>query len=378
MDIFDLALAFTPRIGGRTAQHLIETLFSAENIFSTPYDELRQKTKLNDAVAMSIVRREGLRAAEAEMRYCEKHNITPIALVDAEYPSLLRETNDPPYIIYVQGDRSILTHNLVSVVGTRKMTSYGDRATEIIIKQLSEKIHNLVIVSGLAFGIDGSAHRAALSHDVPTVAILPNSLPGVTPAAHSQLATSILDSGGALVTELHSTSHAAGKAYIARNRIIAGISAATIVVESGVKGGAMSTARIASSYDRTVAAIPGRIVDSVAMGCNKLIAERSATILNSADDLIRELKWEDRTIEKKRSGKLDNKAIIEGFSQRQLTILRQFNSSDPLSISELELATGFSATELGVALMELELNGALKALSGARYLSLISDGDLLS
>ncbi len=374
MDIFDLALAFTPRIGGRTAQYLIETLFSAENIFSTPYDELRHKTKLNDTVAMSIVRREGFRAAEAEMRYCEKHNITPISLVDAEYPPLLREINDPPYIIYVQGDKSILTHNLVSIVGTRKMTNYGDRATELIVRQLSERVHNLVVVSGLAFGIDGTAHRAALSHDVPTVAILPNSLPGVTPTAHSQLASSILDSGGALVTELPSTTYAAGKAYIARNRIIAGISATTIVVESGVKGGAMSTARIASSYSRPVAAIPGRIVDLASTGCNKLIAERSAIILNSADDLIRELKWEDRTIEKKKSRGVN----IEGFNQRQLTILKQFSGSDPLSISELELATGFSTTELGVALMELELNGALKALSGARYLSLISDGDLLS
>ncbi len=371
MDIYDIALAMTPRVGGHTAVHLINTFFSAENIFSVSYDELRHRAKLNDAVAMSIVRREGFRAAEAEIKHCEKYNITPIALVDPEYPSLLREINDPPYIIYVQGNKSILTHNLISVVGTRRMTTYGERATDIMVGQLGEKIHNLVIVSGLAFGIDGAAHRAAINYNTPTIAILPNPLPGVTPAAHSQLAASIIDSGGALITELHSTSNAAGKAYISRNRIIAGISAATIVVESAIKGGSMSTARIAHDYQRTVAAIPGRIIDNSAMGCNKLIAEGGAIMLNSADDLIRELKFEDRVVEKKR----EVKGELKGFTGNQRAVLQQFNGSDPLSIQELEEATGLSITELSVVLMELELLDALKAISGARYMSLVSDGD---
>ncbi|MFI3249090.1 MAG: DNA-processing protein DprA [Rikenellaceae bacterium] len=373
MDIFDMALAMTPRVGGRTAAHLIETLFSAENIFSMPYEELRQRTKLNEAVALSIVRREGFRAAEYELRQCEKNNITPIAMVDMEYPSLLRETHDPPYIIYTQGDRSLLTRNLVSMIGTRNMTSYGERATNMIVGELAEKIHNLVIVSGLAFGIDGAAHRAALHHKVPTVAILPNPLPGVTPAAHTQLARAIIDSGGALVTELHSNSNAAGKAYIARNRIIAGVSAATIVVESGIKGGAISTARIANSEGRVVAAVPGRIVDSAAMGCNKLIANRDAIMLNSAEDLIRELKWDDRRVENKTVAAPTPK--ISNFDEEQSLVLKQFCGSDPISISQLESLTGLPVTKLGVILMELELMDAVKAIPGARYESLLSGND---
>lgn len=373
MDIFDIALSATPRVGGRTAAHLIETFFSAENIFSQSYENLRQYAKLNDAVAMSIVRREGFRAAEIEMNHCLRHGITPIAATDLEYPSLLRETHDPPHVIYVRGDTSILTRNLISIVGTRKVSNYGDLATKIVVKELGERIHNLVIVSGLAFGVDSVAHRAALENNIPTIAILPNPLPGVTPASHTQLAGAIIDSGGALVTELRSTSNAAGKAYISRNRVIAGVSAATIVMESGIKGGSISTARIAGDEGRIVAAVPGRITDSVAMGCNKLIADRAAMMLTSAEDLIRELKWEDRTREVvERSGV--EETFEECYSEEQVATLKLFEGSDPLSIAELEMATQLPFTKLNAQLMELELMGAIRALPGSRYQSLLFGG----
>lgn len=363
----------TPRIGGHTAAYLIDKFFSAEHIFSMSLDELTQGAQLNENIALSIVRRDGFRAAEYEMKHCIKHNIKPIALVDQEYPSLLRETHDPPYIIYVQGDSSILTHNNISIVGTRKISNYGQMAVDSIVSQLADRIHNLVIVSGLAFGIDGAAHRAAIQNDVPTIAVLPNPLPGVTPASHSALAKGIIDSGGALISELHSTSKAAGKAYIARNRIIAGISAATIIAESGVKGGAMSTANIANGEGRLVAAIPGRILDQTSMGCNKLIADRTATMLNSADDLIRELKWDDRLIERRAlDEQREGDSHLKGYTERQLSILRQFTNSDPIAITELENGTGYSVTQLMGLLVELELMGAVRALPGSRYVSLIT------
>lgn len=373
MNIYDLALAFTPRIGSHTAAYLIDKFFSAEHIFSMSLDELVQGAQLNEAIALSIVRREGFRAAEAELKHCNKQSIKPIALHDEDYPSLLRDTHDPPYILYVQGDSSILTHNNISVVGTRKISHYGQMAVDTIVAQLAEKIHNLVIVSGLAFGIDAAAHRAAMANKTPTVAVLPNPLPGVTPASHSALAKGIIDSGGALITELHSTSKAAGKAYIARNRIIAGMSAATIIAESSLQGGAMSTARIASGEGRVVGAIPGRILDQTSMGCNKLIAERNAVMLNTADDLIRELKWESRVVEKDDEATADL-LQLEGYTERQLAVLKIFTNSDPVATTDLEAGSGFSYTQLMGVLIELELMGVVRALPGSRYASLIHKG----
>ncbi len=375
MDIYDIALAMTPRIGGHTAAYLINKFFSAEQIFSMSLDELTQGAQLNESIALSIVRREGFRAAEAELKHCIKNNITPIALVDPEYPSLLRETHDPPFILYLQGDKSVLTRNNISVVGTRKMSSYGQMAIDNIVSQLAERVHNLVIISGLAFGVDAAAHRAAMNNDLPTVAVLPNPLPGVVPASHSALARGIIDSGGALITELHSTSKAAGKAYIARNRIIAGMSAATIIAESSLKGGAMSTARIANGEGRLVAAIPGRILDQASLGCNKLIADRNAMMLNSADDLIRDLRWDDRLIERKSiNGESEKESIFDGYTERQIAILRQFTNSDPVSTTELELGSELTFTQLMGLLVELELMGAIRALPGSRYVSLITKG----
>ncbi len=389
MDIFDLALAHTPRVGGRTAAHLIECCFSAENIFSLSYDQLRQATQLNDLVAKAIVDRVGFAAAEREWIYCQQNNITPIAAVDAQYPPLLREIADHPHILYAQGDISILTHNIVSIVGTRRMTSYGDRAVMALVEQLAGRVHNLVIASGLALGIDGAAHRAALECGVPTVAVLPNSLPNVTPASHASLGRAILDSGGALISEVPSSTSSAGKGYISRNRIISALAEATIVAESAAKGGAMATAAIALSQSRFVGAVPGRIFDSASKGCNDLISRREAVAITSADDLIRELGWSDRISDGRErcefdpsrlaplSGSVDQEGrVVAQLNGSQRELLSLFVEDDKIHISTIERRSGRVITELVASLMELELLGAIRSLPGSLYERLIPYSDL--
>lgn len=292
MEIEDIALAFTPGLGVKGCVHLLETFGSARGIFTATAEELTGKAELRPDIARSILARDGFGAAEKEMAHCRRHGITPVASTDENYPPLLREIPDYPHVIYVQGDPTALCGTMISMVGTRGRTSYGERMCRELVAGLAERVHGLCVVSGLAFGIDGDCHRAALACGAATVAVLANALPGVTPSAHASLAREILASGGALVTELHSRTRQNGSFFLARNRIIAALSAGTIVVESGSTGGSLVTAQYADSYDRTVMAVPGRATDTMSAGTNTLIRNRKAQLILTAADVIREMGWD--------------------------------------------------------------------------------------
>ena len=223
MEIEDIALAFTPGLGVKGCVHLLETFGSARGIFTATAEELTGKAELRPDIARSILARDGFGAAEKEMAHCRRHGITPVASTDENYPPLLREIPDYPHVIYVQGDPTALCGTMISMVGTRGRTSYGERMCRELVAGLAERVHGLCVVSGLAFGIDGDCHRAALACGAATVAVLANALPGVTPSAHASLAREILASGGALVTELHSRTRQNGSFFLARNRIIAAL-----------------------------------------------------------------------------------------------------------------------------------------------------------
>ncbi|MFI3269779.1 MAG: DNA-processing protein DprA [Rikenellaceae bacterium] len=298
MDIFDMALTLVQGLGDRGIAKLIDSSFSAERIFSYSYDELINLCKLREGVATAIATRSTFAEAERELKYCEHNNIRPIARVDLEYPTLLRSISNPPHVLYVQGDHTLLTKNLISMVGTRESNEAGFMDCNTIVYDIAEKIHNAVIVSGLAIGADSYAHRAALVAGVPTVAIVPTSLPNIIPASNRYIADAILERGGALVSELNSArGNAAGRGYLSRNRIIAGISKGTILIQSPRKGGAMSTMEAAREMGRVTMAIPGRISDYCATGCNMLIGLNYATSISSAEDIIRALDWRERRLD---------------------------------------------------------------------------------
>ena len=249
------------------------------------------------------------------------------------------------------------------MVGTRRATPYGQTMCNRLVEGLAAQVPGLCIVSGLAFGIDVAAHRAALAAGVRTVAVLANPLPGVMPAQHTAVARDILDHGGALVTELHSQTRQNGTAYLARNRIIAGLGAGCVVVESPDSGGSLATAHCADGYDRSVMAVPGRATDGMSSGTNHLIRNRKAQLVMTADDIVRELMWDLGP---------EPAAFREKPSTPELTpdeagLLGCFRTDDPLAVETLAELSGLDPGELAALLVGLELAGAVRQLPGNRY-----------
>ncbi len=369
MDIFDITLALTPRIGATMAKQLIDLFGSAQKVFSADEQSLRANTRLSDRVIADILSRRAMAEAEREMEFCARNKIEIIAINDDAYPTPLAQTYDPPHIIYCKGDSSILNRNLIAFVGTRKSSPYGERVCRGIIRELHERVDNLVIVSGLAHGIDAASHRAAIELDIPSVAIIPSSLPNISPRSHASLANSIVDAGGAIISEQRISSVDIGKNYIPRNRIIAGASLATIVVESATKGGSISTAQIASGIGRLVGAVPGRITDEQSKGCNRLIAQEVARPILSGADIVTHLGWLAKSADEAQNDEPSEaqQELWRGLTPPQQGMLSCFRFDDPLHISEIEELSQLPPAQVNSMLLELELYGVVQAISGARY-----------
>ena len=364
MTIEDLALYFTKGLGSRGAAHLVDHFGSAERIYEASLSELINDAGLRPEIAERIVAHEGMREAEQEIKYCQRHDIRIIAATDEDYPEALRATIDRPHILFVMGNVEALGKQCLAMVGTREITPSGIHSANILIKDLSEEVANLCIVSGLAYGADSACHRAALANGITTVAIIPSNLPKITPAAHSQLAGEIIKAGGAIVSELSSQTRNNGSHFISRNRIIAGMSLATLVVESPAEGGSLSTADIADSYSRTVLALPGRITDTNAFGTNNLIRSGKARLVLTANDIIEDAGLQ-RT-EHSATPTEENKPSI-ALSDEEQRVINSFKEGAILDWSELLASTQMSMGELAMIMMELELKGAIRTLPGKRY-----------
>lgn len=366
MTIEDIALQMTPGIGVKGAVHLLEQFGDARSIFAASADELIGNAELKPEAAQQILRRKGFSDAEKELAYCRRNAIEAIASTDPEYPPLLREIPDYPHVIYVKGRAKALTARCISVVGTREATPYGQAMCNRLVEGLAERVPGLAIVSGLAFGIDVAAHRAALAAGVPTIGVVANPLPGVTPAQHTAVARDILDHEGALVSELHSQSKQNGNFYLARNRIIAGLSAGCLVVESPDSGGSLYTAHCADAYNRTVLAVPGRATDRASAGTNHLIRNRKAHLVMTAGDIVRELMWDLG----ENPALLRPKPATPSLTPDEAGLLGCFRSDDPLSVETLGELSSLNPGELATLLVGLELAGAVRQLPGNRYMKL--------
>ncbi len=366
MTLEDIALQMTPGIGIKGAIHLLEVFGDAPRIFAATADELIGRAELRPDLAQQIVRRKAFPAAERELEYCRRNGITPIAAGDAAYPPLLREIPDYPLILYVCGRVEALAQRCISVVGTRESTPYGQLMCDRLVTGLAECVPELCVVSGLAFGIDIAAHRAALVSGATTVAVLANALPGVMPTQHAPVARDLIERGGALVSELHSQTKQNGNFYLARNRIIAGLSAGCIVVESHDSGGSLYTAHCADQYNRTVLAVPGRATDRASSGTNHLIRNRKAQLVLTAADVVNELMWELNAD----PATLRPQAVTLDLTPDEAGLLGCFRTSDPLSLEELGELTQLDPGELATLLVGLELAGAVRQLPGNRYMKL--------
>ncbi len=364
MILDELALTFVPDLGTRGVAHLMDIYSGAEEVYAQKEQNLILCAELRKDIATRITQKVGYAEAERELRYCEELGIKATSYNDSDYPPLLREASDRPHVIYSLGDIGALqSKHILSVVGTRRISSYGESVCAKIIPELAEMFPDLVVVSGLAFGVDAAAHRAALAAGVRTVAVVANKLPDVTPAQHRNLAKDMLDNGGAIVTELHSQTKQNGSYYIPRNRIIAGVAEGLLVVESPSNGGSLSTAKAADAYSRAIMAVPGRITDSRSEGTNHLIKTNVAQLITSAEDIAKALGWE-------MPGTVPEKMHFapHEVTPKERTVYNAVaDNSDGLTIDAIAEKTALSISEVSAILLNMELSGMVRQLPGKIY-----------
>ena len=343
----------------------MEIYGSAEEVYAQPEHRLVLCAELRQDIAQSVAQRVGYAEAERELRYCEERGISVVSALDWVYPRLLKEIPDRPHIIYSMGDVSALqSPHILSVVGTRRISSYGESVCAKLIPELAEMFPDLVVVSGLAFGVDAAAHRAALAAGVRTVGVVANKLPEVTPAQHRNLAKDMLANGGAIITELHSQTKQNGSFYIPRNRIVAGVADGLFVVESPSNGGSLSTAKAADAYSRTLVAAPGRITDSRSEGTNHLIKTNMAQLVTSAEDIAQALGWEI-------GGTMPQKMHYEPrrlTPKEKLVIDSLEDNSDGLLLENIAEKSGLPLSETSAVLLNMELSGLVRQLPGKKYI----------
>lgn len=361
----DIALTFVPSLGQRGAVHLLELFGSARAIYDASEQELMERAELRADIARAISHKAGWGEAERELEFCHKHDITPLASTDERYPTLLLQADDYPAVLYVKGRVEALSQRSIAFVGTRKMTSYGERITMELIEGLAPLVPDVSIVSGLAYGIDGIAHRAAVLSHLTSVGVIANALPAIQPTAHKNLAAEMISRGGAVVTELSSQTKQNGRYFIPRNRIIAALAAGVVVVETPDTGGSLSTAAFAEGYSRSVMAVPGRVSDTSSRGCNMLIRNQRARMVLSAKDIVDELMWEMGIAERTPQPK---ERIPLNSEEQQF--MAHF-ASEPVSFDSLLEQSGLNSGALSLMLMNLELSGAIRQLPGKMYEKLI-------
>lgn len=360
MNIYDIAISFVPSLGVKGAAHLVECFGSTEAVYAATADELIHRAELNERPARAIASGAGMREAEREAEYCRRKGIAVVGISDENYPPLMRLTPDHPPVLYVRGNTEALGRQAIAFVGTRNMTAYGQGMCRSLIDGLARIVPDTVIVSGLAFGIDATAHRSALDAGMTTVAFLANALPQVTPPAHERLAAQIIDAGGAIISELSSQSPQNGRLYIPRNRLIAAMAAATIVVESPTAGGSLTTAAYADGYSRTVMAVPGRATDMRSSGTNALIRNRKASLVTSAEDIVAELMWD---LGSAPASAPRERLPLTDDEQRLFDIF----GNEPISAEALAEKSGLQSGELSLLLTNLELSGAIRRMPGKQY-----------
>ncbi len=359
----DIALTLHPGLGPRGAVYLLSVFGSAENVYSAGLPELQLEAGLKPDTARSIVRKSTHREAEAEMRYLHGHGLAAIASTDEDYPALLTDCPDYPHVLYVRGNPGVLRGRALTIVGTRRITPYGQRSAARLVAELAACAPDTVLVSGLAFGTDAACHRAALENGLAQVAVLANPLPGVTPAQHETIAREIVRAGGALVSELHSGVPANPGLFVQRNRILAGMSAGTVVVESPLKGGSMITASLADGYQRSVMALPGRADDFSSAGCNDLIRRRKAQCVCGGADIAHELGWDILS-----PGRVPHAPVMQMvLTETEKTVVGVFGDGETLDPDTVSRRSGFGVGEVNAVLLEMELGGVLRQLPGKRY-----------
>lgn len=358
-----IALSLIPRIGDISARKLVSHFGSVEAIFSEPYRNLVRIPGIGSGLAKYICDRSYLKIAEKEEEYVIKHNIRTYFYLDNDYPFRLRQCEDSPVIFYFRGNCDLNSSRILSVIGTRNASSRGRELCNNIIESLAERHPDLIIVSGLAYGIDITAHKAALANNLQTIAVLGHGFQTIYPSIHRSTAEAMLRKGG-LLTDFVSNTLPEKNNFIKRNRIIAGLSDATLVVESGIKGGALITADIANSYNRDVFAVPGRPDDQWSAGCNNLIKKNKAALAESAEDIENIMGWEPE-----KPAKAVQTALFSEMTETEQKIFNLIYKEGEITIDQICRELDIPISKLSSLLLQMEFRGLVKCCPGNLYRS---------
>ena len=358
--LYQIALTLIPRIGPVQAKILVDHFGNAASVFKARKEELDKLDGIGEVRASSIRHFKNFKKAEEEILFIERYKIQPLFLTDDCYPKRLLNCYDPPTILFYRGNANLNTSKIVAVIGTRSNTEYGKHITEKLIADLSRQ--EVLVVSGLAFGIDAIAHKASLKNGLSTVGVLAHGLHTIYPEQHASLAKTIVKNGG-LISEFKSNIKPDKHNFPNRNRIVAGMSDAVIVVETGIKGGSMITAELANSYNKDVFAFPGRSTDMVSAGCNQLIKTNKAMLITDAQQLLEIMGWENK---KTSRSKVQKELFIE-LSADEKIVYDILKLSSYTHIDEINMKSGISSSRVAAAILNLEIKNIIAVMPGKRY-----------
>ncbi len=355
--VYQLSLELIPGIGQKGVKQLISYCGSASEVIKTPKSRLIKIPGIGYKMAEAVRAASTISEAEQIIKSCQAKEIEIVSYTDPRFPKRLKAIHDSPNILYVKGQGDLNPSRSISIVGARKATNYGKAITEQIVSEL--ELIGVTVVSGLAYGIDISAHKAALKKSLPTFGVIAGGLDCIYPSSHKKYAQEMMELGG-LITESKLGTKPDAHLFPVRNRIIAGLSDATIVVEAAERGGALITASLADSYNRHVFAVPGDVGNTFSEGANKLIAAQKALIYTGMEDLIYHLDW-------KLTGTEKNPKITEKLSSQEEEIYALLLQNGALEIDVIALRSQIPINQVASVLLELEFKNMVKSLPGKKY-----------
>ena len=365
MNLYNIALTLIPGLGPKSIRQLIDINPNVEALFGMSRPQLKEIFGKHEGVINAIADKTTLKQAETYIAEATKYHIDTLFFTDPAYPQRLNASGceDSPVILYKLGHCDLNMQHSVALVGSRKATDYGRSTTARLVEEMAAD--NPLIVSGLAYGIDTMAHTAAVDIGLSTVAVLGHGLDIIYPNQNRGLAKRIVEQGGALLTEYPLHTEIKSTNFPARNRIIAALSDATIVVEAAERGGALITANIASSYNREVFAVPGRLDDTTSEGCNNLIVNNKAIMIRNAGDLFFQMGWKN-TFDKKRR-KEQQQSLFAKLSANEKTIVDLLTQNREMTMDEIAQQSGLPLPKIAAAMMDLELEKVIRCLPGRLY-----------
>jgi DNA processing protein len=361
---YKIGITLIKGIGCNLAKSLIAYVGSVEGVFSEKQQNLAKIPGIGEVLSKEIVAQNVLARAELEIEFILKNKIQTHYFTDKDYPYRLKECTDSPIMLYSKGNCDLNNGKFIGIVGTRNATETGKENCKKMITDLASTQPNSIIVSGLAYGVDICAHKAALDAGLSTIGVIGHGLDRIYPAAHRATAVKMIQDG-ALLTEYLSQTNPDRPNFVQRNRIIAGLCDAIVVVESAARGGALITAEIANDYNRDVFAFPGRVADEWSAGCNALIKNNKASLIESADDILRFMNWENQE-----SGSISTVQTtlfldLSDEEQQIVSLMRQH--SEGVQLNELAIQLEKPISKISSMLLEMEFKGVVKCLPGNLY-----------